>query len=102
MVCTPAKQQLEIRLCCHCIYPVPGLLYFRMYSKYILLFDRMPLEYSWQRVGKPMPAKVEFKDLNRVLVIKDAQFVDEGTYECHVRSTKGYDQKQFTFSLSGK
>lgn len=61
----------------------------------------MPLEYSWQRIGKPMPEKAELKDLNRVLVIDNAQFEDEGTYECHVKSTKGYQRKRFTFSLSG-
>ena len=61
----------------------------------------MPLEYSWTRIGKPMPQKAYLKDLNRVLVIDNAQFEDEGTYVCHVRSNKGADQKQFTFALSG-
>lgn len=67
-----------------------------------LAYGRMPLEYSWTRIGKPMPQKAYLKDLNRVLVIDNAQFEDEGTYICHVRSNKGTDQKQFTFALSAK
>ena len=68
---------------------------------YTLYLFRMPLEYSWTRIGKPIPQKAYLKDLNRVLVIDNVQFEDEGTYICHVRSNKGTDQKPFTFALSG-
>ena len=68
---------------------------------YTLYLFRMPLEYSWTRNGKPIPQKAYLKDLNRVLVIDNVQFEDEGTYNCHVRSNKGTDEKPFTFALSG-
>lgn len=61
----------------------------------------MPLEYSWSRDRKPIPGKTRYEDLNRILVIENAQFEDEGTYICSVSSTKGFDEKKFTFALSG-
>lgn len=61
----------------------------------------MPLEYSWSRDRKPIPGKARYEDLNRILVIENAQFEDEGTYICSVSSTKGLDEKRFTFALSG-
>jgi hypothetical protein len=39
----------------------------------------MPLEYFWTRIGKPIPQKAYLKDLNRVLVIDNVQFEDEGS-----------------------
>ena len=62
----------------------------------------MPLEYSWTREDKLMPSKAQLRDLNRVLVIDNAQFEDEGTYTCHVKSNQGTDSKSFTVSLSSK
>lgn len=63
----------------------------------------MPLDYSWVRKGnKDLPRKAYTKDYNRVLVIPDIQFGDEGTYSCLVRGRINADDKDVFLSIDGR
>lgn len=83
------------------VYPATPMRGFELRLE-CLAYGRMPLQYSWSRDRKPIPGKTRYEDLNRILVIENAQFEDEGTYICSVSSTKGFDEKRFTFALSAK
>nr|KAG5693211.1 hypothetical protein BaRGS_034470 [Batillaria attramentaria] len=45
-----------------------------------------PFYYSWRREGLPIPASAIFEDHNRVMIIRNAQLEDSGTYTCDVMS----------------
>ncbi|XP_061177623.1 contactin-like [Saccostrea echinata] len=68
-----------------------------------LAYGRLPLEYSWTRKGgKGIPSKAYTKDYNRVLVIPDIQFADEGTYTCTVKGRTNNDQKDILLTIDAK
>ncbi|XP_022311293.1 contactin-like [Crassostrea virginica] len=68
-----------------------------------LAYGRLPLDYSWVRKGnKDLPRKAYTKDYNRVLVIPDIQFGDEGTYSCLVRGRINADDKDVFLSIDAK
>ncbi|KAK3105596.1 hypothetical protein FSP39_001377 [Pinctada imbricata] len=52
-----------------------------------LAYGRIPLTYSWTRKSKSLPSKYSLRDFNRVLVIPNVQYEDEGVYSCHVTGT---------------
>ena len=64
----------------------------------------MPLEYSWTRADKPLPAGTLFRHDNRVMVIPRARFEDGGTYTCKVMKTTGkqnIDTRDIVLVLEG-
>lgn len=61
-----------------------------------------PFLYQWHREEKPMPARAELSDQNRVLTLIDAQLEDQGTYVCTVsRGSNAKDSKSFYLVLGG-
>lgn len=68
-----------------------------------LAYGRSPLDYSWIREGnKDIPKKAYTKDYNRVLVIPNIQFGDEGTYTCNVKGRSNTDQKSLLLTIDAK
>ena len=64
----------------------------------------MPLEYSWTRADKPLPAGTLFRHDNRVMVIPRARFEDGGKYTCKVMKTTGkqnIDTRDIVLVLEG-
>ncbi|XP_025081186.1 contactin-3-like [Pomacea canaliculata] len=62
-----------------------------------------PFYYSWQRLGLPIPASAVFQDYNRVLIIRNAQMEDAGTYNCTVtRTSSAKDTRSFYLALGAR
>ncbi|PVD35688.1 hypothetical protein C0Q70_02651 [Pomacea canaliculata] len=62
-----------------------------------------PFLYQWHREEKPMPARAELSDQNRVLTLIDAQLEDQGTYVCTVsRGSNAKDSKSFYLVLGAR
>ncbi|KAK7478536.1 hypothetical protein BaRGS_00030208 [Batillaria attramentaria] len=60
-----------------------------------------PFYYSWRREGLPIPASAIFEDHNRVMIIRNAQLEDSGTYTCDVmRSSNARDTRSIYLSLA--
>ena len=64
---------------------------------------RMPITYSWERIGLPMPTTAILEDHNRLLIIVNIQLEDAGTYVCHAkRGSTAQSQKSFNLQVEGK
>ncbi|PVD35862.1 hypothetical protein C0Q70_02831 [Pomacea canaliculata] len=62
-----------------------------------------PFYYSWQRVGLPIPDSAVLQDHNRVLIIRNAQLEDAGTYTCTVtRTSSAKDTRSVYLSLGAR
>lgn len=65
--------------------------------------DSNPLLYFWSKDDSELSPRVKFKNLNRIMVIENAQFDDEGTYRCIVkRGSQSKDEKTYALSLGSK
>lgn len=49
-----------------------------------------------------MPSKAYTLNFDRVLVIPNVQFSDEGTYTCHVKGRTQFDSKDFLLTIGGQ
>ncbi|XP_048781333.2 contactin-like isoform X3 [Ostrea edulis] len=68
-----------------------------------LAYGRIPLKYSWRKSGDVgMPSKAYTLNFDRVLVIPNVQFSDEGTYTCHVKGRTQFDSKDFLLTIGAK
>ncbi|XP_025082371.1 contactin-4-like [Pomacea canaliculata] len=57
-------------------------------------YGRMPLYYTWSRSNGPIPAKVQYLDEGRTLLIPNAQLEDSGNYTCRVQQgSRSFENK---------
>lgn len=49
-----------------------------------------------------MPSKAYTQNFDRVLVIPNVQFTDEGTYTCHVQGRTQTKSKDFLLTINGQ
>ncbi|KAL5009483.1 hypothetical protein ScPMuIL_011788 [Solemya velum] len=68
-----------------------------------LAYGRLPLYYSWTREDRPFSSRVHFEDINRVLIIEDAQISDQGHYTCHVgQGSQATVRKSITLTIGAQ
>lgn len=65
--------------------------------------SRTPLRYRWSKSGNGnLPSKAYTQNFDRVLVIPNVQFTDEGTYTCHVQGRTQTESKDFLLTINGQ
>ncbi|XP_078334418.1 contactin-like isoform X2 [Crassostrea virginica] len=68
-----------------------------------LAYGRIPLQYRWTKSGVgEIPHKAYTRNFDRVLVIPNVQFTDEGTYTCHVTGRTQTESKDFLLTIGAK
>lgn len=68
-----------------------------------LAYGRTPLRYRWSKSANGnLPSKAYTQNFDRVLVIPNVQFTDEGTYTCHVQGRTQTESKDFLLTINAK
>ncbi|XP_062597983.1 contactin-like [Saccostrea cucullata] len=68
-----------------------------------LAYGRIPLKYGWTKTGDVgIPSKAYVRNFGRVLVIPNVQFMDEGSYTCHVTGRTQVASKDFLLTIGAK
>lgn len=63
----------------------------------------MPLYYTWSRSNGPIPAKVQYLDEGRTLLIPNAQLEDSGNYTCRVQQgSRSFENKTIALVVEGE
>ncbi|XP_029635341.1 contactin-like [Octopus sinensis] len=64
--------------------------------------DSNKMIYSWSKVDGKFSDRVILSDLNRVLLIKEARWEDEGQYKCTVQSQIAQDERVYSLRFQNK
>lgn len=70
------------------VFPKPALVGHELRLE-CFAYGRMPMRYSWSRDGQPFPEGTYFRYSDRVMIIPNVKFRDEGKYTCAVETVTG-------------